>query len=157
MKIKNYTVWCVGMSALLSKSSKSLLNLLIHKISLSRESFAYECKILSEERTSQPISLKASITVEAAFVLPLFLYLMLSFLYFLQIFTVQELIQSGITRMGLNLSKSAYVYEEFPSADDILNIDISIFGEEYDFGWKESLVDTASQYVLKQYARDIWI
>jgi hypothetical protein len=70
---------------------------------------------------------RASLTVEAALVLPLFIYFMLAFLYFLQILTVQERIQATITQIGMSYAKAAYVYKDFPSAEEVLDFDFSVF------------------------------
>ncbi|HWT74741.1 MAG TPA: hypothetical protein VN258_08500 [Mobilitalea sp.] len=96
---------------------------------------------------------KASLTVEAALILPVFLYFMLAFLYYIQIFTIQEQIQSSITKMGLNLAKSSYVLKDFPSLEDALSFDFTVFGEDYDISL-EQLADTlTSESVLKLYAK----
>lgn len=96
---------------------------------------------------------KASLTIEAAFVLPIFLYFMLAFLFFIQIFTVQEQIQSAITKMGLNLAKSAYVLKDFPSMEEALTFDFSVFGEDFDISLAKLADELASQRVLKGYAK----
>lgn len=96
---------------------------------------------------------KASLTVEAALVMPIFLYFMIAFLYFLQIFMVQEQIQSEITRMGLDLARAAYFYQDFPDVKEAVGFDKSIIGEEL-----EGSIDEISDYIisgasLKLYAR----
>ena len=96
---------------------------------------------------------KALLTVEAALVLPIFLYFMMALLYFIQVFTVQEQIQAAITKMGLNLAKTAYVLQDFPSAEDILNFDFSIFGNEVDLEIDELADEITSPGVLKRYAK----
>ena len=96
---------------------------------------------------------KASLTVEAALVLPLFVYFIISFLYFIQIFTVQELIQSAITKMGLSLSKNSYVLQEFTSVEDVIYFDTSIFGEDFEKGLEEFVDNASSEFVMKQYDR----
>lgn len=96
---------------------------------------------------------RASLTIEAALILPVFLYFMIIFLYYIQIFTVQEQIQAAITKMGLNLSKSAYVMKDFPDLDDKLNFDFSIFGDDFDINLSKLTDELASGYVLKLYAR----
>lgn len=96
---------------------------------------------------------QASLTIEAAFVLPIFLYFMLAFLFFIQIFTVQEQIQSAITKMGLNLAKSAYVLKDFPSMEESLTFDFTVLGEGFDISLAELADEMASQRVLKLYAK----
>jgi len=103
--------------------------------------------------TDKKIFQEASLTVEAALVLPVFLYMMIAFLYFLQIFTVQEMIQTSITKMGLNLAKTAYILKEFPSIADAQSFDLSIFGEDYDVNLKELADNIASGTVLKLYSK----
>ena len=125
---------------------------------------------VKEERTSQTIEAaliywremrhnkvrmhykRASLTVEAALVMPLFLCFMVTFLYFIQIITIQEYIQSAMTRVGLNLAKTAYVYDDFPDVTQALQFDATILGTELE----NELQDLAAAYldstVLKQYA-----
>ncbi len=96
---------------------------------------------------------EASLTVEAALTLPIFLYLMIAFLYFIQIFILQEEFQSSITKMGLSLSKTAYFYKDFPNIEEILHFDKTIFGEEL----KGEINDITDQLMtgasLKLYAK----
>ncbi len=80
---------------------------------------------------------KASLTVEAAFVLPLFIFFMIAFLYFIQLMNVQEHIQESITKTGLSLARLAYVYDDFLDAEEAKNADVTLFGEEYDINLKE--------------------
>ncbi len=96
---------------------------------------------------------QASLTVEAALILPIFLYFVLSFLYFIQIYTLQEQIQSSITKMGLKLSKAAYVVKDFSSLDEALSLDLSVFGQDIDFGLKDWVRETSSQGILVSYSR----
>lgn len=55
---------------------------------------------------------QASLTVEAAFILPIFLYLIIIFLYFFQIMTIQEKIQMGITEAAREISQYTYIYKD---------------------------------------------
>ena len=96
---------------------------------------------------------KGSLTVEAALVFPIFLYFMLSFLYLIQVFTVQEQIQASITKMGLNLAKTSYIYKDFPSTEEILDFDFSIFGNQLELGLDEKADKRISQGALKLYAK----
>lgn len=96
---------------------------------------------------------KASLTVEAAFVMPLFLYFILAFLYFIQIFMLQEYIQSAITKLGLNLAKTAYVYEDFTGVTDALNFDATIFGSELEIGLGDFTASFIDKTVLKTISR----
>lgn len=95
---------------------------------------------------------EASLTVEAALVMPIFLFFMIAFLYFIQIFTVQEQIQSSLTKMGLNLSKTAYFCKDFPEIEEILDFDQSVFGEEFDIGLTELADSLMSGSMLRLYA-----
>lgn len=52
-----------------------------------------------------------SLTVEAALVLPIYIYIMIAFLYFLQIIRLQEMLQNAITETGFFTAKYAYVYD----------------------------------------------
>jgi hypothetical protein len=97
---------------------------------------------------------EASLTVEAALVLPIFLYFVLAFLYFIQIFTVQEQIQAAITKMGLKLSKAAYVVQDFPSVEEAIDVDFSIFGMDIDFGLADWAEEITSQGILKSYGQE---
>ncbi len=96
---------------------------------------------------------KASLTIEAAFVMPIFLFAMLGLLYFIQIFTLQEFIQATITKMGLGLAKTAYVYEDFAGMEDALNFDESILGTEITIGLGDFAKTIVDQTIIKQYAR----
>lgn len=97
---------------------------------------------------------EASLTVEAALVLPIFLYFVLAFLYFIQIFTVQEQIQAAITKMGLKLSKAAYVIQDFPSVEEAMDFDLSIFGMDINLGLADWVQESSSQGILKSYSRE---
>lgn len=59
---------------------------------------------------------KGSITVEAAFVMPIFMFALLAFLYFFQLFTLQEKIQESITRVSKQASQYGYVYNYIKKA-----------------------------------------
>jgi len=49
--------------------------------------------------------------VEAALVLPIFIYAVLAIVYFLQILWLQEILQNGITETGYFAAKYGYVYD----------------------------------------------
>lgn len=55
--------------------------------------------------------IRGSLTVEAALVLPVFLYIIIAFLYFLQILRIQEILQAAITETGFFTARYAYVYD----------------------------------------------
>src|SRR5574344_1579889 len=54
---------------------------------------------------------KGSLTVEAALVLPVFVYGIMCFLYIFQILYIQEKIQFALTEVAKETSQSGYVYE----------------------------------------------
>jgi hypothetical protein len=95
---------------------------------------------------------EGSLTVEAAFVLPLFLYFILAFLYFIQIFMVQEYIQQAITRMSLDFAKTAYVYEDFTDITEAMNFDVTIFGNELELGLGDFTASLIDKTVLKTFS-----
>lgn len=97
-------------------------------------------------------SIEASLTVEAALAMPVFLYLTIALLYFMQIFTLQEQIHAAITRMGLSLSRSAYFYKDFPDIEEALHFDKSVFGEELDNEIDDLTDQVMSGVSLKLYA-----
>lgn len=61
---------------------------------------------------------RASITVEAALVLPIFIFAILAFLYLLQIIYVQENIQAGLTELSKEASRYGFVYEDLTRMED---------------------------------------
>lgn len=69
---------------------------------------------------------KGSLTVEAALLMPIFLYAMMAFLYFIHIFVLQDKLQSAITEMGLSLARHAYVYSIYLEGDIWENADASL-------------------------------
>lgn len=97
---------------------------------------------------------EASLTLEASLVIPLFLFFMLAFLYFLQIFMVQEQIQSAITRMGLDLAKLSYIYQDFTSEEDANNFDHTIFPIGSEMGLLEFIDSSLHGSILKMYAKN---
>lgn len=96
---------------------------------------------------------EGSLTVEAALVLPLFLYFILAFLYFIQIFMVQEYIQQTITRMGLDFAKTAYVYEDFTGITEAMNFDVTVFGNELELGVGDFTAALIDKTVLKTFSK----
>ena len=80
---------------------------------------------------------KASLTVEASLVLPLFLFFFLSFLYFIQIITVQGVIQEALTETGLSMARAAYIYSDFQDAEDVNAMDLSPLEEGIKTGLEE--------------------
>ncbi|NLP34315.1 MAG: pilus assembly protein, partial [Clostridiales bacterium] len=93
----------------------------------------------------------ASLTLEASLVMPIFLFLILAFLYFIQIFTVQEQIQSAISKMGLDLAKLTYIYQDFANAEDIDHFDQTIFDLGTDIELSELVASSINGSMLKMY------
>lgn len=58
-------------------------------------------------------SVKASLTVEAVFVLPIFFFAVLAFLYFIQIVVLQEQVQASITEVASISSQYGHIYQEY--------------------------------------------
>ena len=54
---------------------------------------------------------RGSLTVEAALALPVFIYAIIAFIYFVQLIGLQECLQNAITETGYFAAKHAYVYE----------------------------------------------
>lgn len=54
---------------------------------------------------------KGSLTVEASLVLPIFLFAVVTFLYFFQIMWIQERVHFGLWETGKEFSKYGYVYD----------------------------------------------
>ncbi|MCF0142178.1 MAG: hypothetical protein HUJ75_02245 [Parasporobacterium sp.] len=70
------------------------------------------------ERTFAP-RLKASLTIEAALTLPLFLFFSAALIYFLIIISLQSDIQLKMEEVSRELGKSAYILEENENLEDI--------------------------------------
>lgn len=70
------------------------------------------------ERTFLFISGKASLTIEAACVLPLFLYAVLAFMYFFSAINITEAVSAGILETGKELAVSAYARESLGDEND---------------------------------------
>jgi Flp pilus assembly protein TadG len=59
------------------------------------------------------LSTKGILTVEAALVLPIFIYAIVAFIYFFQLIYLQEILQNAITETGLYSAKYAHLYDYF--------------------------------------------
>jgi len=92
--------------------------------------------------------------VEASLSLPLFLIFLFSFLYFIQIFILQEHIQSAITKMGLDMAKLSYIYEDFTGGEDTKNFNKTIFEEGFGVDLSEFGFVKANGAMLKLYAQN---
>lgn len=60
----------------------------------------------------QKRKLKGILTIEAALILPIFMMIFVTVLYFARIMIIQEQIQRVLTSTGLTISRTAYVYDE---------------------------------------------
>jgi hypothetical protein len=74
---------------------------------------------------------------------------MIAFLYLIQIFTTQEQIQAAITKAGLSMARTAYIYEDFLGAEEASDFDESIFGGDYDVGLKDLAGAVLNSSLLK--------
>ncbi len=54
---------------------------------------------------------KASLTIEAALILPIFIFAIIAFIYLLQLIIINNNFQESITNIGLSTAKYGYVYE----------------------------------------------
>lgn len=79
----------------------------------------------------------ASLTVEASLVLPLFLFFFMCFLYFIQIITLQEVLQEALTETGLSMARTAYIYSDFNDGKEMEGLDPSLLEEGVRVGLDE--------------------
>ncbi|NLL72779.1 MAG: hypothetical protein GX237_04560 [Clostridiales bacterium] len=97
-------------------------------------------------------SIKASLTVEAALVLPIFICFYIIFIYFIQVFLVQEVMQDGLTKAGLSMSRAAYIYSDFIDTEDLDSYDKSFLEDSIQEGlediYKSTLNDLAIKYAV---------
>lgn len=93
--------------------------------------------------------INASLTVEASLALPLFLFLFISLLYFIQIITLQEVLQEAITETGLIMAKATYFYSDFQDVEDAKAADTSILEEGIQIGLQELTGAIINNVVLK--------
>ncbi|NLO08753.1 MAG: pilus assembly protein [Clostridiales bacterium] len=93
--------------------------------------------------------IKASLTVEASMVLPLFLFFFICILYLIQIITLQEVLQEAITETGLSMAKATYFYSDFQDATDAKSSDASMLEEGIEMGLEELTDAIINNLVLK--------
>lgn len=62
--------------------------------------------------------IKGSLTIEAALVLPIFIYSMMAFLYFFQVIQIYGKVQYSIAEIGREASTSAYIYERIMEGEE---------------------------------------
>lgn len=79
-------------------------------------------------------NLKGSLTLEAALVLPIFIFAILAFIYLLQALILHNNLQNAITEIGLDSAKYGYVYESignsFQNSDSANNQELSYKDDE---------------------------
>ena len=73
-------------------------------------------KGFQQMRQQRCYEVKASMTVEAAFVLPIFVYAISIFLYFFQIIYIQQSIQSALYQTASYFTRNAYLFEKLYDA-----------------------------------------
>lgn len=93
-----------------------------------------------------------SLTVEASLITWPFVLFILSFLFLIQIFTIQEHIQSGITRMGLDLAQMSYIYEDFNSSKEAGSADSLVGDIANEIGLRELIDSSINSGMLKLYS-----
>lgn len=93
----------------------------------------------------------ASLTVEASLVLPLFIFFFAVFLYFIQIFIIQENLQHAMTDTALGLARAAYLYSDFRDAKEAETFDTTLLDDDIrtDF---QNIVNTVSDACMIKYA-----
>ncbi|HHX55223.1 MAG TPA: hypothetical protein GX705_02640 [Clostridiales bacterium] len=64
-----------------------------------------------ERRKQLKYKKRASFTLEAALVLPIFMFSIIVFIYLLQIMIIHDNLQEGITNIGLEAAKYGYIYD----------------------------------------------
>jgi hypothetical protein len=105
--------------------------------------------LITDEKIIKGRKARASITVEASLVLPIFLLFFMSFLYFIQIITMQEVLQEALTETGYSMSRVAYIYSDFQDALDADNFDSSLLEEYAKKGLEEIAGSIINKLVLK--------
>lgn len=93
-----------------------------------------------------------SLTVEATLITWPFVLFILSFLYLIQIFTVQEHIQSSITRMGLDLAELSYIFEELDYSEEAGSIDSLVGDLDRPIGLSDLISSSINSGMLKLYS-----
>lgn len=93
--------------------------------------------------------IKASLTVEASLVLPIFIFFYMIFIYFIQIFITQEVLQEALTEAGLSISRAAYIYSDFNDVTDIDGFDDSILEGGIREGLEELTKATVNHLAIK--------
>lgn len=92
---------------------------------------------LKDIKRLKKIKIKASLTVEASLVLPLFLFFFMAFLYFIQVMTMQEILQEAITETGFTMARGAYIYSDFHDVKEVKDFDTSLLDEGIRLGLED--------------------
>lgn len=95
---------------------------------------------------------RGSLTVEASLITWPFVLFILSFIYLIQIFTIQEHIQSAITSMGLDLAQMSYIYEDFNSSEEVGGADSLVGDVGAEIGLRELIDSSINSVMLKLYS-----
>lgn len=106
-------------------------------------------KLISRTKHLKTKTTNASLTVEASLVMPLFLLVFVSFLYFIQIITFQEELQKAMTETGLSIARAAYIYSDFYDVGDAENFDFSLLEGGIEIGLEEITGAIINNVVLK--------
>lgn len=92
----------------------------------------------------------ASLTVEASLVLPIFMFFFISFLYFIQIFILQEELQKAMTETGFTMARATYLYSDFVDVEDMDFIDSSLLEDGIHIGLQEMAGAVINNIALKK-------
>ncbi len=146
---------CIIKNNLLKKSS---LQVQIQSLAPTNVKFLKKTKRCNK-RVSQFISkdnkikiLTGSMTVEAAIVFPVFIYVLFAFLYFIQLFTIQEIISNGISEMGRSISQNMHIYKDLKSEIEYGETEDTIKStNQLEKGLKSLLNHTVLWQMLKAY------
>lgn len=95
---------------------------------------------------------RGSLTVEASLITWPFVLFILSFLYLIQIFTIQEHIQSSITRMGLDLAQMSYIFDDFNFSEEAEGAESLVGDMASEIGLSELIASSINSGMLKLYS-----
>ncbi|HHU72479.1 MAG TPA: hypothetical protein GXZ21_10695 [Clostridiales bacterium] len=95
---------------------------------------------------------RGSLTVEASLITWPFVLFILSFLYLIQIFTIQEHIQSSITRMGLDLAQMSYIFDDFNFSEEAEGAESLVGDIASEIGLSELIASSINSGMLKLYS-----
>src|SRR5690554_4534335 len=95
---------------------------------------------------------RGSLTVEASLITWPFVLFILSFLYLIHIFTIQEHIQSSITRMGLDLAQMSYIFDDFNFSEEAEGAESLVGDIASEIGLSELIASSINSGMLKLYS-----